>query len=681
MRVSNRMMYSTATFNMMRSEEIIQRRMQEIYTGKRINIPSDDPFGTSRAMAYRTNLTEIAQYTENCNRASGWLDLTDNSLMSVVDYLERVRELVTAGANDSNTFESWDAMAKEIDQIRDGIVEIANTTIDDRYIFSGEKVQEKAYEYRNLVYGEKINLAVTPITITPGVNDQFDIILDGGAPVTITLPSVPPRTYDNSPGNTLNDLANDIQTQLNTVYSFAVPVHVKATPDNKLAFYAGTQPPDNIQHTLVMRQTGGNGGLAAIGFQDGASTREIIGSPLTFPVMVASKYPVANTTAPSAGAIINLATENGAAANYYDNWTIMVDNNGVVQTRTVTNYNNALNQVTVDAAWNPSLAGPDVKYYLSPPLTGLAAGGTANTITLTNGSTVDDFYVGMTITITDGTGKNQTRTIKDYDQATGVVTVENPPFSPMPDNTSRYAIDDDYYINANNKFKITIDGQLTQEISLDGADYSPAAFAQMVQTKIQERGGQYANIQVSITDDNQLRIIPQDPLSITLESGSTANGLWLLGIKNGAVSNEMLPNYEGNKGTMNYEINVGIKMSINTVGDTIFDSIFEHLNKISMDLRAGNITELSGSDLYNIKLDSQRVILKQSEIGAKANRIEKGIERLMVMDEYFNKFLGQTEDVDITKAITDLTMQKTTYQAALQVAAQTLTMTLLDFLS
>lgn len=680
MRVSNRMMYSTATFNMMRSEEIIQRRMQEIYTGKRINIPSDDPFGTSRAMTYRTNLTEIAQYTENCNRASGWLDLTDNSLMSVVDYLERVRELVTAGANDSNTFESWDAMAKEIDQIRDGIVEIANTTIDDRYIFSGEKVQEKAYEYRNLVYGEKINLAVTPITITPG-NDQFDIILDGGAPVTITLPSVPPRTYDNSPGNTLNDLANDIQTQLNTVYPFAVPVHVKATPDNKLAFYAGTQPPDNIQHTLVMRQTGVNGGLAALGFQDGASTREIIGSPLTFPVMVASKYPVANTATASGPTTIDLSTDDVKDPNYYNNWTIMVDDNGVVQTRTVTNYNNATNQVDIGMAWNPPLTGPDVKYYLSPPLTGQAAGGTANTITLTNGSAVDDFYVGMTITITDGTGKNQTRTIKDYDQATGVVTVENPPFSPPPDGiTSRYAIDDDYYINANNKFKITIDGQLTQEISLDGSDYSPAAFAQMVQTKIQERGGQYANIQVSITADNQLRITPPDPLSITLESGSTANGLWLLGIKNGAVSNEMLPNYEGNKGTMNYEINVGIKMSINTVGDTIFDSIFEHLTKISMDLRAGNVTELSGTDLYNIKQDSQRVVLKQSEIGAKANRIEKGIERLMVMDEYFNKFLGQTEDVDITKAITDLTMQKTTYQAALQVAAQTLTMTLLDFL-
>jgi flagellin-like hook-associated protein FlgL len=672
MRVSNRMMFGNAAYNMMRSEEIIQRRSQEIGTGKRIGIPSDDPFGTSRAMIYRTNLTEIAQYTDNSNRAGGWLNLTDNSLVSVVDNLQRVRELVIAGANDTNTPESWNAMAEEIDKIRDGIMEIANTTIDNRYIFAGEKVLEKAYEMRNPVYSDKLDLKTTPLTIALGVNDQFDIVLDGAPPVTITLPDA--TTY-----TSLDDLADEIQTQLNTVFPFAVPIHVKATPDNKLAFYAGTQPPDNIQHTLVLRQTlPANTGLAAIGFQDGATTKEIIGIPLTFPVMAAAKYPVANSvTGFGGGNAINLNPADIAAAGYYDNWTLMTDDGTNVTTQ----------PVTVSGAGTVSFAtalpaSANLKYYLSPPLTGQVAAGTATTITLTNGSTVDGFYVGMPITITDGAGKNQTSTITDY--TGGVVTV-NPPFAPPPDPaTSRYAIDADYYINANNKFKITVGNELPQEISLDGADYSPAAFAQMLQTKIQERGGPYANIQVSITADNRLRITPQDaannPLTIKLESGSTADGLWLLGFKNGAISNEMLPNYEGNKGTMNYEINVGIKMSINAVGDTIFDPIFEHLNKISIDLRAGNISELSNADLRNVKQDLQQVALKQSEIGAKTNRIEKGIERLQVMDEYFNKFLGQTEDTDITKAITELTMQQTSYQAALQVAAKTLTMTLLDFL-
>lgn len=680
MRVSTNMKYSHTYFNLMRSEEIINQKNKQISSGRRIEMPSDDPFGTSRAMTYRTCLTEVAQYTTNSNIANSWLEITDNSLQSVSSFLQRVQELVIAGANSSNTPESWGAMADEIDKIRDAIVELANTTIGERYIFGGEKVLERPYEYRNPVSGGPIDLTVNPITIietpNPGANDQFSIVIDGNPPLTITLP---PGTYDNSPGRTINDLVNDIQTQINMSIPTTVPVHVKATLDNRLVFYAGTQPPGSTVHTLVMREV--NGALAALGFQDQATTKEITSNPLTFPISIMAKYPVANTGT-VAGATITLDPNDAKPAGYYDNWTLMVDDGTTVQTQIVQPGSGAT--VTPVAAWNPPLVGPDVKYFLSPPLTGqAAAGATATTIPLTNASTVDDFYVGMPITISDGTGKNQTRTITAYDAGTGVATID-PPFATIPDDTSRYAIDANYYVNDNNKFRITVGNQLTQEISLDGGNYTPAEFAQMVQTKIRERGGQYANVNVTITADNRLKIIPVDaadnPLTIRLESGSNADALWLLGFKNGAVSNELLPNYEGNRGTMNYEINVGIKLSVNSIGDQIFDPILEHLTKISIDLRSGNVDELSGNDIRDVKQDLQRVAISLSEIGAKGNRINKGLERLQVFDENYNRLLSQTEDTDIAKAILELKLQETAYQAALQSAARILPMTLLDYL-
>lgn len=50
------------------------------------------------------------------------------------------------------------------------------------------------------------------------------------------------------------------------------------------------------------------------------------------------------------------------------------------------------------------------------------------------------------------------------------------------------------------------------------------------------------------------------------------------------------------------------------------------------------------------------------------------------LDENLTKLLSNVEDVDITKAILDLKMQETAYQAALQAAGRIMTLSLMDYL-
>ncbi|HEX3045609.1 MAG TPA: flagellar hook-associated protein FlgL [Bacillota bacterium] len=693
MRVSNKMIYGHYSYAYAQRESAIHKLDKQISSGKRIEKPSDDPFGTSRAMSYRTSITEVAQYKENSNRAMSWLDITDNALMSIDSYLHRVRELVINGVDDALNSQEKGALAQEVDQIAAGLMQIANTTLDNSYVFAGEKTSEKPYEWRNSVTGRKLTTSTFPnnIDIQAGVNDTFGVSLDNGPLKTITLT---PRNYNGSPGAKLQDLVDDIQLKLQGIFpANNVPVNVKATADGKLTFYAGTQPPDLTTHSLVLRQ-GVNDALVDIGFQDRATTKELIGSKIDFPVMVMGKYDYSGTsTGSNLTTTIVLEPQNGAANDYYNNWTVTVDDpvNGA-QTQKITDYVNATNTITV-GGWGPNLSSPNVKYYLSPPLTGggptVAGGPSTIQIPLANASTVDDFYVGMPITITDGLGENQTRNIVDYVAATGTITVDQP-WAVVPGAGSQYAIDAHSYINANNKFRFTIGNELPQEISLDDGGYSPVAFAEMIQRKIRERGTPpsiYDNVQVTITPDNELRIVPQDPVAlgnnppiIRLESGSTADGLWLMGFKNGAVSDEPLPNYEGNRGSIEYEVNVGVRMQINSTGDKLFDPIFKHLTKISMDLRAGNDQALSGDDLHNVGNDLDMILMAQGEIGAKVNRMEKALERFDVINENMNKMLSSYEDTDISQAILDLRMHETAYQAALQSGARIMPLSLLEYL-
>lgn len=72
--------------------------------------------------------------------------------------------------------------------------------------------------------------------------------------------------------------------------------------------------------------------------------------------------------------------------------------------------------------------------------TGTAQAGASSTITLAaDASDDDDFYNGVTVEITGGTGSGQTKTITDYVGSTRVATVDSS-WASNPDNTSVYHV-------------------------------------------------------------------------------------------------------------------------------------------------------------------------------------------------------------------------------------------------
>lgn len=77
---------------------------------------------------------------------------------------------------------------------------------------------------------------------------------------------------------------------------------------------------------------------------------------------------------------------------------------------------------------------------LASALTGTAQGGAASTITLAAGaSSVTDFYVGMIITTTGGTGTGQSKRITAYNGTTKVATITGS-WATNPDATTTYSI-------------------------------------------------------------------------------------------------------------------------------------------------------------------------------------------------------------------------------------------------
>lgn len=137
MRVTNNMTVKTVISNIQKNTERLDSTNRKLSTGKRINIPQDDPSGTIKAMAFRSALEEIDQYIRNVDSGQSLLQTTDIALGQITDVLQRFRELSVKAANGTFEQNSLDAIGDEMSQLLDEAVGIANTKLGSKYIFGG----------------------------------------------------------------------------------------------------------------------------------------------------------------------------------------------------------------------------------------------------------------------------------------------------------------------------------------------------------------------------------------------------------------------------------------------------------------------------------------------------------------------------------------------------------------
>jgi flagellar hook-associated protein 3 FlgL len=171
-------------------------------TGRRINVPSDDPVGTTRAMNLRTNITNAEQFLENIREAATFASESEAALRAIIDNYHRARELTLQGANGTLNQQQRDAIALEINQILEAVVDLANTQSNNRYLFSGTRTRVAPY-VPNVVAGEITWAAYA------GNSERFSTLVSPG--VTIEMNEPGDAVFLNQPFQTLARIRNDLR--------------------------------------------------------------------------------------------------------------------------------------------------------------------------------------------------------------------------------------------------------------------------------------------------------------------------------------------------------------------------------------------------------------------------------------------------------------------------------------
>jgi flagellar hook-associated protein 3 FlgL len=157
-----------------------QRKMS---SGKEITRPSDDPFGTGRALSLRTELDGIGQYRRNATDAEGWTAATDTALRTIGDITQTARELLVRGANGTLSASERGQMANQIDQWIGDAKDVGNTSFEGRSLFAGTATTTKPYGTASDAYlgdGGDIVRSIGP-GVAVIVNARGSDVLGGGA--------------------------------------------------------------------------------------------------------------------------------------------------------------------------------------------------------------------------------------------------------------------------------------------------------------------------------------------------------------------------------------------------------------------------------------------------------------------------------------------------------------------
>ena len=152
MRISTSLMYQRGVNAIERQQVKLSATEEQLATGERLKSPADDPFASTRIIAFEEEEQILDQYNRNADAAKTRLQLEETSITTAINSLQRLRELAIQTANDTYSVTDRQAISEEALQIVQGLLQVSNTVdADGEYIFSGDRVQTPAFD-QNFVY-------------------------------------------------------------------------------------------------------------------------------------------------------------------------------------------------------------------------------------------------------------------------------------------------------------------------------------------------------------------------------------------------------------------------------------------------------------------------------------------------------------------------------------------------
>jgi len=235
--------------DMQQSQSAVNIALQEVATGKKVTVPSDNPAAAADMVQNTIETANVDQYTQNVSTMLSRVQTADSSLGTVVTSLTQAISLGTEGANGTNNTSNLQAIATQVQGILKSVVAQANTSYQGTYLFGGTETSSAPYTASSSSssgYTYNGNSDVNSVAVGDDMNVQLN------------LPGS--QIFSNSNADVLGSLSS-LVTALQSGNATAIGTATTAVSaalsnvSQQRVFYGNAESQLNSQETALQQET------------------------------------------------------------------------------------------------------------------------------------------------------------------------------------------------------------------------------------------------------------------------------------------------------------------------------------------------------------------------------------------------------------------------------------------
>lgn len=197
MRISTNQLFDQNIRAILENQTALARTQESLSTGKKVNRPSDDPVGASQVIRLTEELDKLGQYKRNNDLVMGSLEQQEAVLFNINSSAQRARVLVQQAGSGIMSVPDRRAIAGELEQIRNEILDLMNSSdAQGNFFFSGSQSRLPPFSLTPAVGGEQIlyagdttdnQVALSDSVRVQSTTNGFELFEDVPARRTFTL--------------------------------------------------------------------------------------------------------------------------------------------------------------------------------------------------------------------------------------------------------------------------------------------------------------------------------------------------------------------------------------------------------------------------------------------------------------------------------------------------------------
>jgi flagellar hook-associated protein 3 FlgL len=210
----------------------------QLSSGLKVNVVSDAPDVISTLLQARSNLNTAQQIATNLGQVNTEVNAGEQAVSTAVTLYDQVQTLSAEGASSTQSASGRVAIAQQLQSIEQQMVGLANTSVNNRHIFSGDTDQVQPYTFDAT--------QTNPVSAYQGSTSTRTVQGPNGTTFPIALTAQ--QIFDSTdPTTNVFTSINSMVTALNSNSDTAIATansglaNVSTYMNSQLAFYGGVQ--------------------------------------------------------------------------------------------------------------------------------------------------------------------------------------------------------------------------------------------------------------------------------------------------------------------------------------------------------------------------------------------------------------------------------------------------------